>query len=128
LAFSIPSKFAKNVKKQFTPPPPSCFRPTILTSKNLEKKVIKDIIAHWICSRDSFGAMLKMAKPSWHMLSKLGLHGADTIYVEHIWLALSGTMQKKLIKTYIIEIRERENHTNKFILVHSYTKSYIQSP
>jgi len=27
-----------------------------------------------------------------------------------------------------IEIRERENHTNKFILLHSYTNSYIQSP
>ena len=29
---------------------------------------------------------------------------------------------------HICEIRERKNHTNKFILVHSYTKSYIQSP
>jgi len=34
----------------------------------------------------------------------------------------------KTTKTDIKEFRERKNHTNNFILVHSYTKSYIQFP
>ena len=34
----------------------------------------------------------------------------------------------KTTKKYIKELRERKNHTNSFILVHSYTKSYIQFP
>jgi len=34
-------------------------------------------------------------------------------------------VNKKQLKIDICKIKERENHTNKFILVHSYTKSYI---
>ena len=36
-------------------------------------------------------------------------------------------VNKSNLKTNITEIRERDNHTTKFTLVHSYTKSYIQS-
>jgi len=38
------------------------------------------------------------------------------------------TEYKKQLKTNIKELRERKNHTNSFILVHFYIKSYIQQP
>jgi len=66
----------------------------------------------------------------WKTMHKVVL--VDFLKINRLFLRFNrlflSAVNKKQLKTNICKIREKENHTNNLILVHSYTKSYILSP
>jgi len=76
--------------------------------------------------KDNEESPRKKLRKAKHKVVLVDFQKINRLFLQFNRLFLS-TVNKKQLKTDICEIRERENHTNKFILVHSYTKSYIQS-